>query len=277
MREKFHSLFVGLLVLPIVVHAQFVWITNADNTITITGYTGSGGDVTIPDTIAGLPVTSIGDYAFVEAVLTSVEIPDSVTNIGSWAFAQCYDLTNVMIGNGVTSIGDYALYDCYNLASVTIGNGITRLGGQFDGAFYEYQFYDCPNLTKVYFKGNAPFTDSSVFLNDYDYIYFNWHDPVTIYYLPGTLGWSNTFDGRPTALWLPQVQTSDGSFGVKNNQFGFNIAWTSGQTVVVEACSNLANSVWQPVQTNTLTSDSVDFSDSQWANYPARFYRLRSP
>ena len=35
--------------------------------------------------------------------------------------------------------------------------------------------------------------------------------------------------------------------------------------------------VWQPVQTNTLTSGSPYFSDPQWTNYPGCFYRLRSP
>jgi hypothetical protein len=73
------------------------------------------------------------------------------------------------------------------------------------------------------------------------------------------------------------LQTGDASFGVQNNQFGFNIAWTSGQTVMVEASTSLVNPVWQPVQTNALASDSVYFSDPQWTNYPARFYCLRSP
>jgi hypothetical protein len=43
----------------------------------------------------------------------------------------------------------------------------------------------------------------------------------------------------------------------------------------VEACTDLANPLWQPVQTNMLTSDSVYFGDSQWTNYSARFYRLK--
>jgi hypothetical protein len=51
----------------------------------------------------------------------------------------------------------------------------------------------------------------------------------------------------------------------------------SGETVVVEACTNLANAAWQPLQTNTLTTGTASFSDPQWINYPARFYRLRSP
>ncbi len=48
-------------------------------------------------------------------------------------------------------------------------------------------------------------------------------------------------------------------------------------TVVVEACKNMANPIWFAVSTNTLTGGSSSFSDPDWANYPARFYRLRSP
>ena len=78
-------------------------------------------------------------------------------------------------------------------------------------------------------------------------------------------------------LWNPQVQTSDASFGVRTNQFGFTITGTSNLVIVVEACTNLANPIWSPVATNTLTGGSSYFSDPQWTNYPARFYRLRSP
>ena len=78
-------------------------------------------------------------------------------------------------------------------------------------------------------------------------------------------------------LRAPDVQTSGGSFGVRTNRFGFNITGTSGLVIVVEACTNLANPSWSPVGTNTLTGGSSYFSDPQWTNYPARFYRLRSP
>jgi hypothetical protein len=80
-----------------------------------------------------------------------------------------------------------------------------------------------------------------------------------------------------SVLWNPQVQTSDASFGVRTNRFGFNITGTSGLVVVVEACTNLANPIWSSVGTNTLTGGSSYFSDPQWTNYPGRFYRLRSP
>ena len=57
-------------------------------------------------------------------------------------------------------------------------------------------------------------------------------------------------------LWIPEIQTSDGSFGVRTNQFGFNITWASGRAVVVEACTNLAQPFWSPLQTNALTGDT---------------------
>ena len=52
------------MALPVVTNAQFTYTTNADHTLTITGYTGSGGVVNIPSTINGLPVSSIGCRAF---------------------------------------------------------------------------------------------------------------------------------------------------------------------------------------------------------------------
>jgi hypothetical protein len=66
--------------------AQFTYTTNS-GTISITGYTGVDGAVTIPGEINGYPVTGIGTNAFMGTVrLTSVTIPNSVTSIGNWAF-----------------------------------------------------------------------------------------------------------------------------------------------------------------------------------------------
>jgi hypothetical protein len=134
---------------------------------------------------------------------------------------------------------------------------VTRVEGQ--------TFQYCGRLA-VYFKGNAPNFDP----NDFD-------NTATVYYLPGTTGWDTTFSGQPTALWLPQMQTVSPAPGGQTNPFSFNINWANGQTVVVEACTNLFNPGWQPLQTNLLTTGPACFSDAQWTNYPARYYRLRSP
>ena len=117
-----------LLTVPAVGQAQFNYTTN-DSTITITKYTGSGGAVTIPDTINGLPVTSIGDYAFEDCYgLTSVMIGTNVTNIGAGAFYWCNRLTSITIPNSVTSIGYDTFFWCKSLTSVTIPNSVTSIG-----------------------------------------------------------------------------------------------------------------------------------------------------
>jgi len=99
---------------------------------------------------------------------------------------------------------------------------------------------------------------------------------ATVYYLPGTTGW-DWIPGVPTALWKPQVETGNASFGVQTNRFGFTITWASDKVVVVEASTNLSNPTWFPVGTNTLSGGSSYFSDLEWADDPGRFYRLRWP
>ena len=112
--------------------------------VTITGYTGPGGAVTIPVEIDGKPVTAIGFGAFPADKLTSVTIPDSVITIGIQAFygSGSYDaqkeeylysgqLTSVTIPNSVITIG-YGAFSGNQLTSVTIPNSVTTIGG---GAF----------------------------------------------------------------------------------------------------------------------------------------------
>ena len=270
--------------------------TIVNGTITITQYIGPGGATTVPSEIAGLPVTSIGGNAFSLRIgLTSVTIPDSVTSIG-WnvflgstsltsvkfpdrvtsfgnrVFDGCASLTSVKLPDGVNAIGERTFYGCSNLTSVTIPDTVTNI----EQAAFDY----CTSLTELYFQGKPPSfpfppppTPGGVGC---------WTPPFhganhpTVYYLPGTTGWGTNFAGLPTALWLPKMQATDPAFGVWTNQFGFNITWARGLTVVVEASSSLLNPTWSPVSTNTLSDGTFYFSDPQWTNYPGRFYRIRS-
>ena len=219
---------------------------------------GKAGNYTVPNS-----ATSIGGGAFWGCTsLTNITIPNSITNIGGLAFSSCTSLTNIKIPNSLATIASGALEDCTSLTSITIPKSVTSIGTD--------AFSGCAKLTGVYFNGNAPSggSDSSVFRGD---------NNATVYYLPGTTGWGTTFGGLPTKLWNPQIQANSATFGVRTNRFGFTITGTSGLVIVVEACPNLTNPVWQPIRTNTLTGGSSYFSDPQWTNYPSRFYRLRSP
>jgi hypothetical protein len=105
--------------LPTVIRPfHFNYTKNSDNTFTITGYTGTNRVESIPRTIFGLPVTSIGDSAFASCTtLTSITIPDNVTNISSGAFFECNNLTK-NVTTLRTSLSSLALATLQTLRSL---------------------------------------------------------------------------------------------------------------------------------------------------------------
>jgi len=234
-------------------------------------------------------VTSIGDWAFFSCTsLTNIAIGNSVTNIGERSFAQCTGLVSASLGSNVATIGGLAFNDCSSLTSVTIpdsvtsiGNGQTPIGGTFGFCaaltnvtagnsitnIGDYAFVFCGSLVGIYCRGNSPSLGAQVF----------WSDNATVYYLPQTKGWGPTFGDLPSVLWNPHAQTSDASFGVRQNRFGFNIGGTPDIPLVIEASTDPAARSWISLQSCTLTNGLIYFSDPQWTNYPGRFYRIRSP
>ena len=91
----------------------------------------------IPDS-----VTNIGDYAFAFCrSLTDIVIPDSVTSIGNWAFWNCRSLTDIVIPDSVTSIGDNAFHFCSSLSNIAISDSVTSIGNN--------AFSDCRSLTDI--------------------------------------------------------------------------------------------------------------------------------
>ena len=127
--------------------------------------TSTTGALTIPSSLNGHPVTSIGDYAFFWCEkLTSVTIPDSVTSIGDYAFYGCTSLTSATILGCVKSIGDDAFRGCTGLTSIVIPDSVKSIGDDaFSGctgltsivipdsvtSIGAWAFYWCTSLTSV--------------------------------------------------------------------------------------------------------------------------------
>jgi hypothetical protein len=209
---------------------------------------------------------------------TSYSIPSSVTNIGDAAFQSCW-FSNITVPAGVISIGGTAFSGCSKMTSLVIPDGVTFIGhGAFESTgitnlivpssvttFADFGTWS--KLRNIYFLGNAPNPGT----NTYVQFIIN---GATVFYLPGTTGWGTSRFGVPTALWLPALQFNGIDLTGRSNGFGFNINWASGQTVVVEACTNISQSAWIPLATNTLSNGINNFADAQWHDYPARFYRV---
>lgn len=91
---------------------EFIY-TVTDGVATITGYTGSDSQLTLPSQIDGYDVVAIGDSAFASKDLSSVIIPNGITKIGWFAFKGCESLYSVTIPDSVSSIG----YDAFPRSS----------------------------------------------------------------------------------------------------------------------------------------------------------------
>jgi hypothetical protein len=122
------------------------------------------------------------------------------------AFEGCASLTNVTMADGVASIGVAAFDGCTGLTSVTIPGSVTNIG---DNAFY-----DCTRLASIYFLGNAPAVGGNVLSGGY----------TTVYYLPGTTGWSYTFANLLAVL----EYTSQAQFNYTTNAGAIAITGYTG-------------------------------------------------
>jgi hypothetical protein len=240
-------------------------------------------------------LASIGVGAFAECTsLAGIAVPASVTNIGLEAFLDCGSLAAIVVDpqnafyssasgvlfdkppatllaapgaltgkcaipGGVTSVETYAFFNCSRITSVTVPASVTNIA--------DYAFYFCTGVSNIFFAGAPPALGTNVFLSD----------NATVFYMPGVAGWSSPFGGLPSVLWNPLIKGSGAAFGLKNNQFEFVITGTTSIPIVVETSTNLAASVWTPVQTLTLSNGLFHFSQPAQANSLGQYFRISSP
>ena len=128
----------------------------------------------------GSVCTEIGNYAFAYSnKWISIEIPDSVTSMGSGVFYNCKTLTNVKLSSSITVLKDHLFFGCANITYLVIPEGVEVIE--------QYVIYGCDNLKEIVipksvteFKGYAitvPSTLAAVYYSgtaeEWNQIFFN--------------------------------------------------------------------------------------------------------
>ena len=140
----------------------FYKYTVENGEVTITGYSGLSTDLTIPDSIAGMPVVAIGESAFYEhRTIQSVTIPDSVVRIDGGAFSKCSVLERVVLGQGVREVDYNPFYDCNKLSYNEYENGF-YLGNE-NNPYFVFVSTASEDVETITFHPNAVIVCGSAF------------------------------------------------------------------------------------------------------------------
>lgn len=111
--------------------------TAENGEVTITDYTGTREHVLIPSEIGGFPVTALADKAFYEKHVTTVVVPDSVTEIGDLCFSGDNYLVSLTLPDGLAELSYGALESCYSLLDFDLPKGLKTIGeGALQSIFY---------------------------------------------------------------------------------------------------------------------------------------------
>ncbi len=97
--------------------------------VMLAAYSGAGGVVSAPDMIEGLPVVDISGQLFNRTQLTSISLPPTITNIGSFTFrGGCSNLTNVTMPDSLVTVGFQAFSGCTDLTNIIIPASVVSIG-----------------------------------------------------------------------------------------------------------------------------------------------------
>ena len=158
---------------------------------TITSLTEVGktlADVTVPQSIDGVSITGIGEYAFYGAYnMRTVTIANTVTTIGAHAFENCNNLQSVVIPSSVTILGEYAFNNATSLQSVTLGSNLKTISnGAFNG---------CSSLKTVSIPSTVDKIGAYAFDNCNSLISVTFSDTTTWYVTDNETNYTNKTNG----------------------------------------------------------------------------------
>ena len=202
----------GLLILTIAISAcaqkydaegDFTAVLiDGGRSVVITEYVGSKWDIRIPPRIQKLPVTGIGENAFLKKDLITISIPGSITSIGEGAFSN-NQLTSVTIPSSVVSIGEGAFAN-NQLTCVIIPNSVTSIG---DVAFAGNQLTSVTIGANVKISEGTVNTDNGFILIDS----FSTNGFVSAYNICGKAAGTYTRPDADSKIWTRTISANGSS------------------------------------------------------------------
>ena len=139
-------------------YGDYEYTVLSDGTVEITNYIGKGGAVVIPKTLNGKKVTSLADESFSMANLkyrseslskiTAITVPDTVTNVGMYAFAHLKNLKEITFPDTITELPSLdennswgAFEGCSSLEKVKLPKNLKKIENK--------AFYRCSSLKEI--------------------------------------------------------------------------------------------------------------------------------
>lgn len=125
------------------IYYNYTTVSGSDGEyVVITKHLVSQSDVTIPDTIYGIPVREIGESVFAgDKQVKTVTFGKNMRKVGSNAFGSCPELETVNFNVSMSDIGEYAFQNCTGLKEISFPENLETIG--------RGSFYGCTNLIKL--------------------------------------------------------------------------------------------------------------------------------
>ena len=216
-------------------------------------------EIIIPQTYKKLPVTQIGQAAFSGCSnISSVFLPNSISNIGYNAFYACESLESINIPEGVSNIGWFTFVNCTSLVDILIPKSVKKIEG--------CAFKNCTALSNVYYCGDN--VDWSVIsIDSFDNANSSLTSSTVYYYSetePTTEGnfW-HYVDGVPT-VWDTYVEPEkpDYSVGLEYTSIDDTTCYVSG----IGSCTDL-DIIIPSVAPDGRTVIAIDCSNNSLSYY----------
>lgn len=154
------------------ISGDYSYTVKADGTAEITGYSGSGRDITVPGELEGHAVTGIGRQAFrAKNNIVSATLAEGMTDVGAGAFRQCKKLVCIKLPDSLEKIGAGAFTGCVKLENIEVPDGITVIE--------DNTFTSCERMTEIKLPERLVYIGNSAFDHCYSLESIDIPDSVT--------------------------------------------------------------------------------------------------